>query len=515
MTQPPETSGAIGFLTAAALLRDLLVRKATGQLVAHRGEIIKKVFFKSGFVLYATSNVEADRLGNVLLARGMITRDQYEESASQVIATGRKQGTVLVQIGALTPKDLFRGLIAQVREIVVSMFGWDTGNWRFIEGPPYQEDIVSLRLNPAGLIFEGLALNAADPRWGGSWDLRWLDARPAVNAPFIIEELDAPEAARRLFALVEQGRPTGEMARLIGGEDREAASLLYGLTLLGMVDTRQLPANQPETEAAPAAQPAPQPAPEAAQSPAADDAETRQLRESVTSLAKRLGTLSHYQVLALTPESDDASIKRSYIALAKEYHPDRFFRPGFEDLQDAVNAIFLRVNEAYSTLHNPAARTEYDRTVLRVEPRMGGAPESQNNSRLAQEQFARGLAQLNEGDVWSAIQSLRWAVNLTPQNPRYHTWLGVALMRTKKRLHEAEEHCKTAIALDYNNAQYFVNLGLVYRTGHLYEKAKKQYETALRLDPKHPGALKEIRELEAASAPPPHEKGLFDRLRGK
>ena len=157
MTQPPETSGAIGFLTAPALLRDLFVRRATGQLVAYRGETVKKVFFKNGFVIYATSNLPADRLGDVLLARGMITREQYEESASQVLATGRKQGTVLVQIGALTPKDLFRGLIAQVREIVLSLFAWDAGSWRFLEGLPPQEEIVSLRLHPAGLLFEGLA----------------------------------------------------------------------------------------------------------------------------------------------------------------------------------------------------------------------------------------------------------------------------------------------------------------------------------------------------------------------
>ena len=77
-----------------------------------------------------------------------------------------------------------------------------------------------------------------------------------------------------------------------------------------------------------------------------------------------------------------------------------------------------------------------------------------------------------------------------------------------ERLHEAEEHCKTAIALDYNNAQYFVHLGQVYRAGHLYDKAKKQFEMALRLDPKHAGALKEIREMESAS----HDKGLLDRF---
>jgi len=139
--------------------------------------------------------------------------------------------------------------------------------------------------------------------------------------------------------------------------------------------------------------------------------------------------------------------------------------------------------------------------------RVKAAPE---DSHLAREQFTSGLALLNSGDIWSGIQALRWAVNLAPESPRYHTWLGVALLRTKKRLHEAEEHCKIAIALDNSNAQYHLHLGQVYRTGHLYEKAKQQFETALRLDPKNPGALKEIREME-----PPPEKGLLGRILGK
>jgi curved DNA-binding protein CbpA len=224
----------------------------------------------------------------------------------------------------------------------------------------------------------------------------------------------------------------------------------------------------------------------------------------------QLASLSLYQILGVTPKSEPDTIKRAYIARAKEFHPDQFFRPEFADLQEAVNSIFLRVNQAYSTLHAPAARAEYDREILQMttpEARLKAPPD---DSRIAREQFTKGLALLNTGDIWSGIEALRWAVNLAPQNPRYHTWLGVALLRTKKRLREAEEHCKAAIALENSNAQYHVHLGQVYRTGRLFDKAKHQFETALRLDPKNPGALKEIRELE-----PPPETGLLGRFPGK
>jgi len=507
MTEAPENTGAIGFLTTPELLWNLHVRKATGQFVAYRDETIKKIYFKSGFIIYAISNLETDQLGDVLLARGAITREQFDESSRQVLATGGKQGTVLVRIGALTPRDLFRGLIAQVREIVVSLCGWDGGSWRFINGPPQQDEIVSLRLHPAGLIFEGLASVAADPRWSGVWKLHQLELHPAANAPVALEQLDAPETARRLLSLVEQGRSPQEMARLIGCSDGDTAALLYGLALLGLVDARSQRAADPAP--VPAA-PAPAPAAAAAKAPARDDPAIQSQREKISSLAARLHSLSHYQLLRLTPVSDAETIKRSYIALAKEYHPDRYFRPEFEDLQERVNTIFMRISEAYSTLHDPAARTEYDREILQLTTPAARVKAPPEDSHLAKEQFTKGLALINSGDVWSGIQALRWAVNLAPRNPHYHTWLGVGLMRTKKRLHEAEEHCKTAIALDYNNSQYYVHLGLVYKTGHLFKKAKQQFEIALRLDPKNPEALKEIRELE-----PPPETGLRGRIIGK
>ncbi len=503
MSQPLETSGALGFLSGPELLRNLLLRKATGQLVVYRGEVVKKLFFKSGAVLYATSNLPEDRLGNVLLARGMITREQFEQSASQTVATGRKQGTVLVQLGALSPKDLFRGLIAQVREIVLSICAFDAGDWRFLEGLPPQEDIVSLRLHTAGLVVEGVLRTAADPRWESHWDPRGLQLEPAASPPFAPEELDLPDSARRLLALVEQGRPFEEMARLVGAEPREAACGIYALALLGLVEARPAPP--------PAAAPAP-PAPAApAEAPAAEDPETLALREKIQSLAARLGTLSHYQVLGVEVHANAETIKRAYIGLARDFHPDRFFRPEFEDLQEKVNAIFMRVNEALTTLQNPAARADYDRAALRLTAPLARALGTDDDSSLAREQFNRGVSLLNCGDLWTAIQALRWAVSLAPQNPRYHTYLGVALTRTKKRLHEAEEHCKTAIALDYNNAQYYVHLGQVYRTGHLTDKARKQFETALKLDPRHAGALKELRELDGEQP----GKGLLDRLTRK
>jgi tetratricopeptide (TPR) repeat protein len=490
MTQGPASPGTIGFLTVPALLGELLERRATGQLVATHGDVVKKILFKNGAVIYATSNLPADRLGDILLSRGMMSREHYEESSRVMRETGRKQGTVLVQIGALTPKDLFRGLIFQVREIVLSLFGWDEGRHEFVEGLPQQDEMVSLRIAASSLIFEGLVRFAGDERFRAAADpgRPGLRLRVEPSPPLLLDELECPVAARHLLALLEQAKPWAAIPAALALDEGAAAALLHGLVLLGFVSTV---ADEPDATPAGTAGPAPAAAPP----PAEPDPETLRLRERVGTFFGHLAQMNHYEVFGLKPETDAETIKRAYIALAKEFHPDRFFLPALAGLQEQVNAIFMRVNEAYTTLQNPKSREVYDREVLRlVVPQRIGADVPQD-SRVAQEQFKKGLALLNAGDLWSAVQSFRWAVNLNPQNPRYHTYLGVALTKTKKRLHEAEEHCKTAIALDYNNAQYYVHLGLVYKTGHLFEKARKQFEMALKLDPKHPQALRELAEI--------------------
>lgn len=63
---------------------------------------------------------------------------------------------------------------------------------------------------------------------------------------------------------------------------------------------------------------------------------------------------NYYQILNVSPNATEESIKRSYRVLAKRYHPD--VNPG-----DAAAADkFADINEANSVLSDPKARAEYD-----------------------------------------------------------------------------------------------------------------------------------------------------------
>ena len=65
---------------------------------------------------------------------------------------------------------------------------------------------------------------------------------------------------------------------------------------------------------------------------------------------------SFYQLLGLDPDATVDEIKKSYRALAKQYHPDK-------NIGDNTTELFQRLNSAYHTLTNPVSRREYDASL--------------------------------------------------------------------------------------------------------------------------------------------------------
>ena len=78
-------------------------RSATGILTLVSGGARKALYVKDGRVVFASSNLPNDRLGEILIREGKITVEEYEASI-KAISKGKRQGKVLVEMGALSPE---------------------------------------------------------------------------------------------------------------------------------------------------------------------------------------------------------------------------------------------------------------------------------------------------------------------------------------------------------------------------------------------------------------------------
>jgi len=64
---------------------------------------------------------------------------------------------------------------------------------------------------------------------------------------------------------------------------------------------------------------------------------------------------NYYEILGIKEDADKAQIKKSYIMLAKKYHPDKV-----QHSDSASNDIFADIAEAYDVLYDEEKGKEYD-----------------------------------------------------------------------------------------------------------------------------------------------------------
>ncbi len=147
--------GRIDETSVPELLRSVLGSGETGVLTFRRGEVTKSIFLHMGRVTYARSSDPDERLGENLLHRGRITIRQYIE-ASKLIGPGRRLGAILVELGALESEDLLGAVEHHVKEILLDVFSWGTGEYELVMTEPGTEDVVALNLSTESLILSGV-----------------------------------------------------------------------------------------------------------------------------------------------------------------------------------------------------------------------------------------------------------------------------------------------------------------------------------------------------------------------
>jgi tetratricopeptide (TPR) repeat protein len=205
------------------------------------------------------------------------------------------------------------------------------------------------------------------------------------------------------------------------------------------------------------------------------------LRSEITSRFEKLEDLDYYQLLSINVEAKADAIKVSYLQAAKRYHPDTLAKAGLDDeTRRRANNVFARISKANSVLSNPRQRAEYDEAQRSDEGPIDAA-------RLANAEslYRKGEVLLRSGNFAGAIEFLRPAVELWPDESDYCAALGWALYR--KLPSEpvlAREQLERAVELSPENATAIHRLSIAVRSMGEDEEADSLLGRARALDPK-------------------------------
>jgi len=465
VTELPD-KGDLRDYNLAVILIALKRAKATGTLTVISPGFTKNIYIKEGNAVFASSSLEDDRLGEMLMKAGKITIQQYEKSVQILKSTGRRQGAILVELGYITPKDLFWGVKYQVKEVICSLFRVEEGAYEFREGPLASDEVITLKISMENLIYEGM--KRLDT---------WTGIKKEIPHPEIVFEregaysgsgaaeltlIDLNSEDRLIFTLIDGERTVGQLIDETGLNSFEVMKTLSILSSVGVIRKK-----------------------ESTISPAAD----RELRERVEEFYKGLKDMGPDEILQVDRNAGDEEMKRNYYRLVREFHPDRVYHSGDSALREKISTLFDAITSAYRLLQDDTRRAEYFRSAekgYRKESWMKDfstepSPE-ERKAMIRDEQFKRGVEEFKKGDFVTSAELFRWMAGDDPKDVKAWSYLSLALSKIPSKLKEAEEALLQAIRLDPFNSDHIANLGLIYLKAGLKTRAKQQFEKALRLD---------------------------------
>ncbi len=152
----PSCTDNLKNIPFARLLQRLYSRRATGSLLLLRGGTKKIVSFVDGYPVAVRSNLLSECLGQILLGQKMISSQTLAESVKRMQKEKRRQGEMLVEMGALSPYNLSRALVEQAEAKLFEIFTWRDGQFMFKQGDGAPKEAMRLARSPAALILEGI-----------------------------------------------------------------------------------------------------------------------------------------------------------------------------------------------------------------------------------------------------------------------------------------------------------------------------------------------------------------------
>jgi tetratricopeptide (TPR) repeat protein len=478
------SSGNIREYPVNRLLQMILDGKLSGCLSVSRESVSRRLFVNKGMITYATSTERRDRLGEIFVAQGTLKRKQVNEAFKKGQKKNTQLGMMLLVEGQITSQDLFQGVSAQVVTILERMRGWRKGDFEFESGREPIPGTVLLRI-PLSLYLGSEEKKRPAKRKG-----QGKKAAPAAGAA-AVKRKKAEKAEQT--EKVEKAERAEEAEQAPEKSDGEESSIWSEVSFEGGLPT-------PPEDLSPEKVPPGSAEGEWTEKVIPDietpEEENEKLIEEVTfqvqELRRRRGR-DPYTFLGVKSGSGKDQVHEAYHYLAKLLHPDQHPQGISKALSREAGELFKEAAAAFQEAGSSgtAAAAPAKQGLGRVP----GPKDALQEGDETREMYYWAKECIAKGNYWQASDAMRQVVRRKPDGAMYRNLLGICLMHTGRRLHEAEEHIREAIRLDPGNPDFIANLGLVYKSGRFYKKARKMFEQTLMYDRKHELARQELRKL--------------------
>ncbi len=462
---------------AAEVLWSAMQIKTTGAVHFEQGKRHKVVVLDEGMPFAVRSNLARESLGRRLIESGRIDERTFKDALRRSKTTGKRQGEILIQMGAITESDLREALATQAADKLLDVFGWNEGRaWT-------QAGVRAMTLTSelSGWTPRQTILRGAR-RVSEAVVTKRLEPYLACELSQESVHLEEGENADAVAALCQALAKPQRVRRLLNPH----ASTMYALWLIGALDLR---ADEPDTQTS---------LPGVGPAAAIADLE-KKLRDALASFEGA----SHYQVLGIENDARDDDVRQAFMALAKVFHPDKVGRraPGLGEL---AARVFARISEANDVLASPDTRTAY---TAQLRHTRGASADRQAVSRIltAEQQFRRAEEAMRRKDWDNALECLRWALELDADEGEFHSLRGWVMFLKQQDQGggdpgAAATHIKKGIALSPQSPRGWFYMAQIRKACGDAADAERMFRKVIDLRPDHVDALREVRLMQLRRA---------------
>ncbi|MFH1262179.1 MAG: DUF4388 domain-containing protein [Pseudomonadota bacterium] len=494
-------------------LFQLHLRQFTGKVTLAKDQVQKTIYFRKGNPTYVASNVRSETLGQMLVEAGRLTSEQYQKALDVMQQTKKRQGEVLVELGFLTPYQVFEALQEQVERKFENCFLMEGSEVNIEKGEEHLEGIPDLKID-----FFRIFLDLAD--------LHGM-------------EDDEPFPPEKTLALTIQGREylkvqplksnESKVVRALDGTQKyeeivnnapdssAAETLAHVLRALGFLELRDPP---PQHFVRPASEVI-----------RGDGKEPPHPERPVVTIDEKHNPAAPVQpiytwalrldrpltdLLSVGVTTTKAQIKKTYETIIRDLHLDSIELSYPEKDRKIATDVFNRLTLALTILGDDKRRHEYINDLVQKKP----AKES-SNAIQAEVLIQKSKILAFKKQFVAAEKEIQAAIELMPNESGY--LLALADLQMHRAISEKvpvptsiEATFKKALSLNSTDPAIFFQYGLYAKVTEDFEKAKGCFQKVLRIQPHHARATSELRLVNQRSVEKKRsESGIFRFLKKK
>jgi hypothetical protein len=224
-------SGSIDPRTFPLVLMSLHRNGVTGSLKVEGTTYQKALYFRSGRILFGSSNDPRDELGAILIAAGKLSPEQLAEVKARV-GPGNPLAKALQDSGFVSQREIGEAARGKVEQILADVLGYETGSFEFEDGV-LPKGAIDLKLSTPKLV-----LAAARRTTDRAFVLRHLGSLDAMLGPGAAEAGEVKSEAGPLLDQLDGTRTLKDAAAAAALDEFDAAKTACGLLFLGVLENR-------------------------------------------------------------------------------------------------------------------------------------------------------------------------------------------------------------------------------------------------------------------------------------